>query len=395
MGALSDLKILDFTTLLPGPYATLMLADLGAQVLKVASGSRPDLVTDAPPFVGDTGVSANQAWMGRGKRSLCLNLKTPEGADIVRELVKEYDIVIEQFRPGVMDRLGLGYEALKAVNPRVIYCALTGYGQDGPLKDRAGHDINYLSLSGLMGYSGRKETGPVLTGMQIADVAVGSMNSVVGILAAVHHRELTGQGQFVDVAMFDGLIPFNAMSGAALLAGGDAPQREGTTFNGGSLYDFYETADGRYMSVGSLEPKFWAAFCKALDRPEWIPKTVWPEDVAAVKEEARAIFKTKTQAEWTAIFRESDACVEPVLNLDEALSPDSPAQARHMVVDVPMEGAPGDSVRQLACPIKLSACPAAYDTAGTPVGAQTEEVLAELGYSAADIAALAEKGVFE
>ncbi len=194
MGALSGLKVLDFSTLLPGPYATLVLADLGAEVLKVASGSRPDIVADYPPMVEGTDLSANQAWLGRNKKSIFLNLKKPEAVAMVKELVKEYDIVMEQFRPGVMDRLGLGYKDLKAVNPKIIYCALTGYGQSGPLSHHAGHDINYLARSGNMSYAGRQATGPVLTNMQIADLAVGSMNSVVGILAAVHHRDITGEG---------------------------------------------------------------------------------------------------------------------------------------------------------------------------------------------------------
>ncbi|MEG1433295.1 CaiB/BaiF CoA transferase family protein [Eubacterium sp.] len=393
-GALSDLKVLDFTTLLPGPYATLMLADLGAQVLKIASGSRPDIVADYPPMVADTGISANQAWLGRNKRSMFLNLKAPEAVDMVKQLIMEYDIVIEQFRPGVMDRLGLGYGDLKAVNPRLIYCSLTGYGQDGPLSHRAGHDINYLARSGNMAYSGRETTGPVLTNMQIADLAVGSMNSVVGILAAVHHRTVTGEGQWVDVAMYDGLIPFNAMDGAAFLSSGERPTREGTRLNGGCLYDFYETADGEYMSVGALEPQFWAGFCACIGRPDWVEKTVWPEDVEAVKAEARAIFRTKTQKEWQAIFDPADVCVEPVLSLPDALLTDAHVQARRMVVDVPMPEHPEVRIKQLGCPIKLSACPVSYTEGGRALGAETQAVLKELGYSETEIEDFTAKGVF-
>ena len=177
MGSLDDLKILDFSTLLPGPYATLMLADMGAEVLKISSASRPDIVLDYPPFIGDTGVSASQAWLGRNKKTMFLNLKTGEGKAVVKELVKEYDIVLEQFRPGVMEKLGLGYEDLKAVNPKLIYCSLTGYGQTGPLRDAAGHDINYMSRSGIISHAGRKVGGPSLMNFQIADIAVG-VNSI-------------------------------------------------------------------------------------------------------------------------------------------------------------------------------------------------------------------------
>ena len=264
MGSLDGLKVLDFSTLLPGPYATLMLADMGAEVLKVSSASKPDIVLDYPPFIGDTGISACQAWLGRNKKTMFLNLKTEEGKAIVKELVKEYDIVLEQFRPGVMDKLGLGYEDLKAVNPGVIYCSLTGYGNSGPLKMAAGHDINYMSRSGIISHAGRKEGGPSLMNFQIADIAVGSLNSVIGILAAVNYRRNTGKGQFIDVAMMDGCVPFNSLDGAGFLVSGEEPKREGERLNGGSMYDYYETKDGQYMSVGSLEPKFWKDFCMAI-----------------------------------------------------------------------------------------------------------------------------------
>ena len=267
-GALEGLKILDFSTLLPGPFATTMLADLGAEVLKISGPGKPDIVLDYPPFVEGTTVSANQAWLGRNKKTMLLNLKKPEAIGIVKRLIMEYDIVMEQFRPGVMEKLGLGYETLAEINPRLIYCSLTGYGQTGPLNHRAGHDINYLARSGNMAQAGRTETGPVLTNMQVADVAVGSMNSVIGILSAVQYRNRTGRGQRVDIAMLDGLIPFNGMDGTAFLAAGKVPKREGERLNGGCMYDFYETKDGQYLSVGALEPKFWAEFCRCIGRED-------------------------------------------------------------------------------------------------------------------------------
>ena len=217
MGALDGLKILDFSTLLPGPYATLLLADLGAEVLKVSSRDKYDLVVHWPPEIEGSGTTAAAAWLGRNKKTIFLNLKKPSAVEAVKRLILEYDILVEQFRPGVMAKLGLDYETLRGVNPRLIYCSLTGYGQTGPLSPRAGHDINYMSRSGVMASAGRKATGPVLTNMQVADVAVGSMNSVVGILAAVHHRDVTGRGQYIDVAMLDGMVPFNSMDGACFL----------------------------------------------------------------------------------------------------------------------------------------------------------------------------------
>lgn len=390
MAALSNLKILDFSTLLPGPYASLLLADMGAEVLKISSRTKPDIVADYPPFVEGTDISANQAWLGRNKKNLFLNLKKPEAVEVVKKLIMDYDIILEQFRPGVMEKLGLGYEALKEINPRLIYCSLTGYGQTGPLRRQAGHDINYLARSGNMAHAGRKSTGPVLTNMQIADVAVGSMNSVIGILAAVNYRHMTGKGQFVDVSMYDGMIPFNAMDGTAFLASGKEPEREGQRLNGGCVYDFYETKDQQYLSVGCLEPKFWALFCECIERPEYIEKTVWPEDIDVVKEDIRQVLKSRTRDEWMEIFRGKDVCVEPVLSLKEALLTDEHVKAREMVIDVEVPLTGGSKVKQLGSPIKLSESPAEYRHGGYPLGYHTEEILKSLGYSEEEIKALSE-----
>lgn len=392
MGSLDDLKILDFSTLLPGPYATLMLADMGAEVLKISSASRPDIVLDYPPFIGNTGVSASQAWLGRNKKTMFLNLKTGEGKAVVKELVKEYDIVLEQFRPGVMEKLGLGYEDLKAVNPKLIYCSLTGYGQTGPLRDAAGHDINYMSRSGIISQAGRRESGPSLMNFQIADIAVGSMNSVIGILAAVNYRKNTGKGQYIDVAMMDGCVPFNSLDGAGFLVSGKEPKREGERLNGGCIYDFYETKDGEYLSVGSLEPQFWSRFCTAIGREDLIEGTVYPPNIDEVKAEIRGILKTKTRDEWVEVFSHYDACVQPVLNLKEALLEDEQVKEREMVVDVKLPLHEDVSVKQLATAVKLSECPCEYKFAGYPAGYHTQEVIEQLGM---DYAELKAKGVFD
>ncbi|WP_195267102.1 CaiB/BaiF CoA-transferase family protein [Eubacterium sp. 1001713B170207_170306_E7] len=384
-GALEGLKILDFSTLLPGPFATTMLADLGAEVLKISGPGKPDIVLDYPPFVEGTTVSANQAWLGRNKKTMLLNLKKPESIEVVKKLILEYDIVMEQFRPGVMEKLGIGYETLAEINPRLIYCSLTGYGQTGPLSHKAGHDINYLARSGNMGQAGRVETGPVLTNMQIADVAVGSMNSVIGILAAVQYRNRTGKGQHVDIAMLDGLIPFNGMDGAAFLAAGKVPRREGERLNGGCMYDFYETKDGQYLSVGSLEPKFWAEFCRCIGREDLIEGSVWPENAEAVKDTIRAIFKERTRDEWRAVFEGHDVCVEPVLSVGEALGEDAHIREREMVVEVELPLSGGKKVAQYGSPVKLSESPAQYRYGGYPVGHHTEEMLKGLGYSDSEI----------
>jgi len=391
-GPLKGLKILDFTTLLPGPYATMTLADLGAEVLRIVSGSRPDLTTILPPFLPGTNLSCATAWLGRGKRCMALNLKDPRAKGIVQKLVAEYDILIEQFRPGVMARLSLDYGTLKASNPGLIYCSLTGYGQTGPLKDRAGHDINYLARSGIMSYSGRKASGPCLTGMQIADIASGSNNSVIGILAAVIHRQRTGEGQHVDVSMTDGAVAFNAVSGAAFLVDGTENRREEGFLNGGSLYDFYETKDGQYLSFGGLEPQFFAAFCETIGRPDLIAGGVMPPELPRVKEEVREALKTKTSDEWMALFAKVDACVEPVLALGEALA-DPHVSARGLVVEVDLPGE--GTVRQLGHPIRYSATPPEYRSAGVPAGTHTREVLRELGYTDAEIEEFEKTGLFK
>jgi alpha-methylacyl-CoA racemase len=391
-GPLQGIKILDFTTLLPGPYATMMLADMGAEVLRVVSGTRLDLTTLLPPFIGKENISAILAYLGRGKKSLTLNLKDPRAVTIVHQLLDEYDVLIEQFRPGVMAKFGLDYQALKEPHPGLIYCSLTGYGQNGPMADRAGHDINYLARSGLMAYSGRKETGPVLTGMQIADIAAGSNNSVIGILAAVIHRQQTGQGQYIDVAMTDGVMAFNAMVGAAFLAEGHELDREGHLLNGGSLYDFYQTKDDRYISFGGLEPQFFSAFCRAINRPDLIPGQVITTDLPKIKQEVREMIRSKTRDQWLEIFEGFDACLEPVLSLGEAFS-DPQAREREMVVELPLPG--GGSVKQLAHPIKYSETPPEYRHIGVLAGAHTVAVLKELGYTEEDIRQFEKTGLFQ
>ena len=356
MGALDGYKILDFTTLLPGPYATMTLADMGAEVLKISGKDKYDLVVNWPPVVSGTQVTGVQAWLGRNKKTMFLNLKKPKAVEAVKKLVAEYDIVVEQFRPGVMDKLGVGYEALREVNPKLIYCAITGYGQDGPFAMKAGHDINYLSRAGITWAAGRSESGPSLYNFQIADVAGGSMNAVSAILAAIIYRERTGEGQFIDVSMQDSVIPFNSMDGAAYFAGGPMPARESGLLNGGGIYDFYETADGRYMSVGSLEPKFFAALCEAMGHSEWKDGKILRTEAAVVKQTFRETFRTKTQKEWVEIFSTLDACVEPVMDLQE-VSDDEHLLHRGMWPEVQIPLSDGVTIKQMGCPVHLSKCP--------------------------------------
>ncbi|WP_303284825.1 CaiB/BaiF CoA-transferase family protein [Marinobacter sp. SS8-8] len=371
-GPLTSLKVLDFSTLLPGPYATMLLADMGADVLRVEAPDRVDLIRVMPPH--DAGVSTAHGFLNRGKNSLALNLKEEGSADKVLALVKDYDIVIEQFRPGVMDRLGIGYEALKAVNPSLIYCSITGYGQTGPYKDRAGHDINYLSLAGVSSHCGRADSGPPPMGIQIADVAGGSHHAVMGILAAVIHRQQTGEGQFVDVSMTDAAFALNAMSGAACLAGGQEQKPESSLLNGGSFYDYYQTSDGRWLSVGSLEPQFSARLCDTLGIPDMKSDALSqkPEHRQRLKAALKERIASKTLAEWQEVFAGQDACVEPVLTISEAAEHPQ-LKAREMVIGV--DRGDGTQQRQIGFPIKFEKTPSTTSRIGKMLGADNDEFL--------------------
>lgn len=350
-GPLTSLRILDFSTLLPGPYATMLLADMGAEVLRIEAPDRVDLTKVMPPFDGK--FSTAFSYLTRGKQTLPLNLKQAESVERVKELVKDYDIVIEQFRPGVMDRLGIGYETLKAINPRLIYCAITGYGQTGPYRDRAGHDINYLALAGVSSHCGRADSGPPPLGIQVADVAGGSHHAVMGILAAVVQRQQTGEGQFIDISMTDAAFAMNAMAGAACLAGGQEQAPESALLNGGSFYDYYHTGDNRWLSIGSLEPQFSARLLDTLGLSEMrgYALSQEPEKQRELKSALREKIAEKSLAEWQEIFADQDACVEPVLTISEAAEHPQ-LKARGMVVEVDR----GDGVmqKQLGAPLKFA-----------------------------------------
>jgi alpha-methylacyl-CoA racemase len=382
-GPLASLKVLDFSTLLPGPFASLLLADMGAEVLRIESPDRADLLRILPPH--DEGVSASHAYLNRNKRSLALDLKQPAALEIVKRLLADHDILLEQFRPGVMERLGLGYEALKAINPRLIYVSITGYGQTGPYKDRAGHDINYLALAGLASHTGRADSGPLPLGIQAADIAGGSLHGVIGLLAAVIARQQSGQGQHLDVSMTDCVFSLNALAGAGYLACGVEPGRENHVLNGGSFYDYYRTRDGRWMSVGSLEPAFTQALCEALGRPELRALGLSSEPAQRLKQELQSEFEKHDFAELCAIFAKVDACVEPVLRLCEALEHPQ-LKARELVTQVPRGD--GSSQAQMACPLKFSEGLPEPRHIGARLGEHTNEVLGALGFSAERISQL-------
>ncbi len=398
--ALRNLKILDFSTLLPGPYASLMLADMGADIIRISNPNRDDLVMASEPYIGDTGISANQAWLNRNKKTMFLDLKKQESTEIIKRLIVDegYDIILQQFRPGVMERLGLGYDDLKDLTPKLIYCSLTGFGQTGVYKNRASHDINYMALSGTVSHSGRKVTGPPPLGMQVGDFAVGSMHSIIGILMAVEHRHNTGEGQYIDVSIFDGMASVNSIDGCGFLVSGKRPKREEEPYNGGSLYDYYETSDGKYMSIAALEDKFWKKFCLAIDRPDWqkdgltfISENSSASSLEERKDELKDIIKSKTRAQWEEVFGDLDVCVEPVLDVEELLLENQHVKDRKLVIDMDVEG---ETVKQYAMPIHFSKTKPKYVHAGKKLGIDTENIVRSLGYSDDEYNELIDKGIF-
>jgi crotonobetainyl-CoA:carnitine CoA-transferase CaiB-like acyl-CoA transferase len=373
MSALAGLRVLDLSRLLPGGFCSLLLADFGADVIKVEDTGMGDYVrADEPSFHA----------LNRGKRSVRIDLKNAAGRDAFLRLVRTADVVLESFRPGVMDRLGVGYARLREENPRLVYCAITGFGQDGPYAQRAGHDVNYLALTGLLGLTGEPDGPPIQAAGQIADLGGGALMAAFGILAALRARERSGEGQFVDVSMTDGALSWLAMVAARYLADGRLPRRGEDQLAGGLIcYRPYRCADG-WVTLGALEPKFWRAWCEGLGREDLADRQF--EAVGSDTHRAvEAVFAERTRAQWRAFNDEHDCCLEPVLGLDEALESEL-FRAREMVVEV-------DDARLLGTPVKLSRTPADPARAGGPaIGADTDPVLAEAGYGAEEIGALRE-----
>jgi alpha-methylacyl-CoA racemase len=391
MSALSEIKVLDLSRLLPGGFCSLLLADFGADVLKVEDTGMGDYVRWSPPYyegADDTAKSALFLALNRGKRSIRLNLKEETGREVLLRLVRSHDVLLESFRPGVMERLGVGYERLREENPGLVYCAITGYGQDGPYTARSGHDMNYLGLNGLLGLTGDAGGPPVQAAGQIADVGGGALTAAFGILAALRERERSGEGQLVDVSMFDGSLAWLALVAARYLADGQTPARGGLELAGSLIcYRPYACKDG-WVTLGALEPKFWQAWCRGVGREDLIEKQ-FSAPGSDAHAEVEQVFLTRTRDEWTEFASQHDCCLEPVLDLDEALDSEL-VRAREMVVRIDQPGT--DGVELLGVPVKLSRTPGAPAGPGPALGEHTREVLTALGYSETEIGALLESG---
>ncbi len=383
-------RVLDLSRLLPGPYCSRILADFGAEVIKVERPGGSDWLRHMPPLTGGDSASTNKEErqsgalfqaLNRGKKSLTLDLKSEQGRVIFLRLVETADALLEGFRPGVMEQLGLGYETLAQVNPRLVYCSLSGYGQRGAYRQRAGHDLNYVGLAGLLDLTGTREGPPVIPGAPLADLT-GALWATVGILLALLARERTGQGQRVDGSFLGAALACLPVA-LAQRAGRQAVERGGGNLTGGLVcYHVYETRDGKYVTLGALEPEFWTSFCRAVGREDLTGRQLAPTlPGEPAYEELRALFRTRTRQEWMETLGGVDTCCEPLYTLDEALA-SAPVQALGMLTSA-----------GLLPPLQLSACPGRHPAPAPALGQHTGSLLAELGYTSAEIERLERQGV--
>jgi len=388
---LEGLRVIDLSMYLPGPHLTLMMADHGAEVIRIEPpGGEPS--RHYGPFETGPDGRPQSVWfrtLHRGKKSLCRNLKHPEGKAILLKLADTADVLVEGFRPGVMDRLGLGYAGLKARNPRLIYCSLSAFGHSGPLYGKATHDMGAQALTGFLAINDGGDGRPVVPGFPSADAA-SAMMGLAGVLMALYRREKTGRGDFVDAAMYDSLLSFSAHLSGPVLGEGKPPlTRTGRSIGGAAFYNIYETKDAKFIVLSGREPKFAENFLGYLGRPDLVPLCASDDCEAQepVKEFLRAAFKTKTQAEWIAVLSQLDVGWAPVLDMAEAIEQPQ-AKAREMLI-VDDQGR-----KHIGNPIKFIEEPARFGFASPALNQDADALLTPLGYDAARLAALKAEGVF-
>jgi crotonobetainyl-CoA:carnitine CoA-transferase CaiB-like acyl-CoA transferase len=401
MQALEGIKVLDFCRNAPGMFATTVLADLGADVLMIERPMDETRAAYEKLVAGIDGIEDERRHaafnaLQRNKRSIALNLKEPDAQKIFHKLAETADVVVEGFRPGVMDRLGAGYEKVRSINPRTVYCSVSGYGQDGPYSQMAGHDINYISFAGALGLIGPQDGKPSIPLNLIADYAGGGLCGAVGILAALMAREKTGAGQYVDIAMSEGVLYMLSGLVSDVLSRGISAERGSNRLNGGAAYyNVYRTKDGKYFSIAAIEPWFWENLCRALDLEDLLPH----QDAAGAKkaEVEQALsdaFLAKTRDEWFETLKDANISVGKVLSIEEALD-DPHAQQRGMVLEIEAPGIPEGKVRQVATSIHLSDTPGEVRNVGSVTGQHTSDVLEELGFDAAAVADLMRRQVVQ
>jgi len=388
-GPLAGVKVLDFTRLLPGPLATMFLADMGADVIKIEDPDNPDYIRDFEPRMN--GVSLLYLSLNRNKRSLALNSLSAEGKQLVLDLVKTADVLVEQYRPGVMQQMGFGYEDLKKINPKLIYVSITGYGQQSSMAMAAGHDLNYIAIAAALGITGAKGGAPVIPGFQLADIAGGSYMAMNAVTAALYKREKTGCGDWVDVSMTDAVLPFTALQfanyqGTKKNIGRGEYELSGALAN----YNIYACADGKYIALGSLEPKFWNKFCKRAERPDWSEKVLQQGD--ALKTEVSAYFAAKPRAEWIDFFKQDDICLTVINDLSD-LENDTYLNERGMFVQ--NEHAAVGKYKTINQPLKFKETKFDNNWSAPDLGDDSASVLHELKYSAEQIADLSKKGIIK
>lgn len=386
---LKGIRVLDLTRLLPGPYATMLLGDLGAEIIKVEEPGTGDYMRGFLPRVD--GVSVFFLAVNRNKKSITLNLKKERGKEIFLALAREADVIIEGFRPGVMQGLGLDYEAVRQVNPGIVYCSLSGYGQNGPYRDRAGHDINYLSVSGVLGITGVRDAQPVVPGVQVADLT-GGMFAVIGILSALWQKQREGQGAYLDLSMTDGLFSMMSIHLANLMATG-TPAARGNMMLCGALtcYNVYRTMDNGYVALGALEAKFWRNFCRALGREDLVSghsSRAVEDDL--VYREVREIFLSHTKDWWREFGEKVDCCLTPVDTAEEVLEGEY-ARSRGLIIDVDRPG--GGMLRQVRHPLVVDGVPVKKALCPPALGEHNAELYGALGLDREELALLKEQGV--
>jgi crotonobetainyl-CoA:carnitine CoA-transferase CaiB-like acyl-CoA transferase len=401
MQALEGIKVLDLCRNAPGMFCTTVLADLGADVLMIErpmdeTRSAYEKLVAGIDGEDDARRHASFNALQRNKRSIALNLKEPEAQMIFQQLAETADVVVEGFRPGVMDRLGAGYEKVRSINPRAIYCSVSGYGQDGPYSQLAGHDINYISFAGALGLIGPHGGKPSIPLNLIADYAGGGLCGAVGILAALMAREKTGAGQYVDIAMSEGVLYMLSGLVSDVLSRGISAERGGNRLNGGApYYNVYETKDATYFSVAAIEPWFWENLCHAIDRDDLLPyQDAAGEKKTEVEQALAQAFLTKTRDEWFETLKDANISVGKVYSLEEALD-DTHAQQRGMVLEIEAPNIPEGKVRQVATSIHLSETPGEVRHLGSVTGQHTSTVLEWLGFDSATVADLIRRQVVQ